>query len=62
MSGTSRESREQAPIADAAHLNEILDEALRQTFPASDPVAISVEAPEPDERPSQQRSRGPGSG
>jgi hypothetical protein len=26
-----------------AHLNELLDEALKQTFPASDPVAINVE-------------------
>jgi hypothetical protein len=28
----------------ADHLNEMLDEALKATFPASDPVAISVEA------------------
>ncbi len=26
-----------------AHLNALLDEALEQTFPASDPVAISIE-------------------
>lgn len=26
-----------------AHLNELLDEALRETFPASDPAAIAVE-------------------
>ncbi len=25
-----------------------LDEALKQTFPASDPVAIDIDAPEPD--------------
>jgi hypothetical protein len=24
-----------------AHLNELLDEALKQTFPASDPIAIN---------------------
>ena len=26
-----------------AHLDELLDEALKETFPASDPVAINVE-------------------
>jgi len=26
-----------------AHLNQLLDEALNETFPASDPVAIAVE-------------------
>jgi len=26
--------------ADGAHLNELLDEALEQTFPASDPIAV----------------------
>jgi hypothetical protein len=26
-----------------AHLDELLDEALKHTFPASDPVAINVE-------------------
>jgi hypothetical protein len=26
-----------------AHLNELLDEALEETFPASDPIAIAVE-------------------
>ena len=25
------------------HLNELLDEALKETFPASDPVAITVD-------------------
>jgi hypothetical protein len=29
----------------AAHLDEMLDEALRETFPASDPVAITIETP-----------------
>jgi hypothetical protein len=32
------------PGSAAAHLNELLDEALQQTFPASDPVAIDIEA------------------
>ena len=29
--------------ASAAHIDELLDEALKQTFPASDPVAINIE-------------------
>jgi hypothetical protein len=28
----------------ADHLNDLLDEALKDTFPASDPVAITVDA------------------
>ena len=32
--------------ATMAHLDELLDEALKETFPASDPVAINVEQPE----------------
>jgi hypothetical protein len=28
---------------EAAHLDRLLDEALRETFPASDPIAITVE-------------------
>ena len=31
-----------------AHLNELLDEALKQTFPASDPIAINVEVQSPE--------------
>jgi hypothetical protein len=26
-----------------AHLDELLDEALKETFPASDPIAINIE-------------------
>src|ERR1700760_767225 len=29
--------------SEAAHLDRLLDEALRETFPASDPIAITVE-------------------
>jgi hypothetical protein len=30
--------------ARAAHIDNLLDEALKETFPASDPIAIDVEA------------------
>lgn len=31
-----------------AHMNDLLDEALKQTFPASDPIAINVDLESPD--------------
>jgi hypothetical protein len=31
--------------SDVAHLDRLLDEALRQTFPASDPIAITIDKP-----------------
>ena len=37
--------------AQKAHMNELLDEALKQTFPASDPIAINVEVQSPEARP-----------
>ena len=33
--------------AASVHLNELLDEALEQTFPASDPIAINFEIESP---------------
>ena len=33
-----------------AHIDELLDEALKQTFPASDPVAINVERTTDEQR------------
>jgi hypothetical protein len=30
---------------EAAHLDKMLDEALRETFPASDPIAITIDKP-----------------
>ncbi len=41
MEATKRPHR--TPRAATAHLNALLDEALKQTFPASDPIAIGVE-------------------
>ena len=38
-----------ASSAALAHLDELLDEALEQTFPASDAVAVDIEH-EPHER------------
>ena len=39
----------QKPLpATIAHLNELLDEALEETFPASDPIAINVELESPE--------------
>jgi hypothetical protein len=31
------------PPAVMTHLDELLDEALKETFPASDPIAVAVE-------------------
>jgi hypothetical protein len=45
--GTAFEKRKAVRKSDpgAAHLDKMLDEALRETFPASDPVAITIEKP-----------------
>jgi hypothetical protein len=45
--GTVFEKRKGVRESDpgAAHLDKMLDEALRETFPASDPVAITIETP-----------------
>jgi hypothetical protein len=37
-------ARRKSVSAAADHLNDLLDEALKETFPASDPVAITVDA------------------
>jgi hypothetical protein len=41
MSGSDKPDKQ--PQAEADHIDELLDEALRQTFPASDAVAIDIE-------------------
>jgi hypothetical protein len=40
---TNKHSASSRAKAHAAHLDGLLDEALRETFPASDPVAITVD-------------------
>jgi hypothetical protein len=42
MMAINKKLRTASPAA-AAHLDELLDEALQETFPASDPVAINIE-------------------
>ncbi|HUN26334.1 MAG TPA: hypothetical protein VMU67_08505 [Steroidobacteraceae bacterium] len=43
-------------LPETHHLDELLDEALEETFPASDPVAIRVER-RPSEPQADDRSR-----
>jgi hypothetical protein len=47
----TRENTQKHLPAQKAHMNEPLDEALKQTFPASDPIAINVEVQSPEARP-----------
>jgi hypothetical protein len=39
----TQKNLQKRPAAATVHLNELLDEALKETFPASDPIAINVE-------------------
>ncbi|WP_158940188.1 hypothetical protein [Burkholderia sp. S171] len=59
---TPSHSKREAPV-DANHREDALDEALDESFPASDPVAISVDherAPEPKRHASHDsRSKRP---
>jgi hypothetical protein len=41
MSGSNKPDKQ--PKGGREHIDELLDEALRQTFPASDAIAIDVE-------------------
>jgi hypothetical protein len=43
---TAKNPQKSLPAA-LAHLNDLLDEALEETFPASDPVAINVDLESP---------------
>jgi hypothetical protein len=42
MRTNRRHPRKPSPTT-AAHLDQLLDEALRETFPASDPIAVAIE-------------------
>jgi hypothetical protein len=41
-------SPEKSRSTTRAHMNDLLDEALKETFPASDPIAINVDLESPD--------------
>ena len=45
MKKVKRPSASSHSKAEAAHLDNLLDEALRETFPASDPIAITIDHP-----------------
>lgn len=38
------------------HLDQLLDNALADTFPASDPIAVDVESP-PDDRVNEKHTK-----
>jgi hypothetical protein len=40
-------NQQKSPAA-IAHMNDLFDEALKETFPASDPVAIDVDLESPE--------------
>jgi hypothetical protein len=47
------------PSATMAHLNALLDEALEETFPASDPVSICLEIGTPQQTMAVQAASRP---
>jgi hypothetical protein len=49
MSAARNRLRSQPPAPDKRHLDQLLDEALEETFPASDPIAIDVRRPQDTE-------------
>jgi hypothetical protein len=62
--GPSTSNKPSAPSksASAKHVSEMLDEALIETFPASDAIAISIEpqeseGPNPGIKPHQPRAK-----
>jgi hypothetical protein len=60
MAATKRPRR--SLRAARAHLNELLDEALKETFPASDPIAVDVELPRAGESRDGRLGRSPQAG
>ena len=47
---------QKSPSTAMAHMNDLLDEALKETFPASDPIAINVDLESP-RAPSRHNGR-----
>ena len=45
MSTARKRERRAVTPRDAGHLDDLLDQALADSFPASDPVAIDFESP-----------------
>ena len=44
----TRKSPQKSRLTARVHMNDLLDEALKETFPASDPIAINVDLESPD--------------
>jgi len=44
---TPKNPQKSLPAA-IAHMNDLLDEALKETFPASDPIAINIALESPE--------------
>jgi hypothetical protein len=57
----SAPDRGEAPDAGRRHLEDLLDEALEETFPASDPPAVGVEDPLPPPAAAPPEDAGAGS-
>ena len=53
MSTTPPPTRDEKPPpkTKGEFIERQLDEALKETFPASDPIAVDTEAPDPAKRP-----------
>ncbi|HUK01376.1 MAG TPA: hypothetical protein VLW26_03760 [Steroidobacteraceae bacterium] len=57
MAGSERAgATPESTIREKAHLDGLLDEALEDTFPASDPIAVHVE-PRPADRTPPSKDR-----
>ncbi len=46
----------EAPVGDRKHLEDMLDEALGETFPASDPVALTEPGTDGPLKPKPRRA------
>jgi hypothetical protein len=55
MAAAKPDSTIRTPPDDPEHQEELLDEAIDETFPASDPVSISIEPAERTPRPDEPK-------